>query len=220
MESGRRYLAGGLLLAGVEAGLIGWVDYPLARYAATLPPWVARVSRPLTWAGEGATSLVPLGIAILVLALLRGRAAPGDRGTWTRPLAVCCFLFLAVALSGLAVDVIKVVVGRPRPAVFLHQGDSLPRPLAHLWHLKGQWQSFPSGHANTLMALALAGGVLWPGWRWPLVAAALALATTRLWLGAHYPSDLVGGFAVAVLTTDGLRRVFQRRGWLAGKQLL
>lgn len=199
--------------------MIAWVDAPAAHLAAGAPAWLVRLSTLLTVTGQGATSLIPLGLAVLVLALT-ARLSPSHAPVCRRWLGPCCFIFLAVALSGLAVDVLKVLAGRPRPYMLLRDGAWWPQPLSHLFPLKSAWQSWPSGHANTLMALALAVGAVWPRYAAPALLLACVLATTRVWLAMHYPADVAAGFAIAALTTPPLHRAFQRRGWLPPPVLL
>lgn len=63
--------------------------------------------------------------------------------------------------------------------------------------------SFPSGHAMASSALAISLMVIfWPTrWRWVAVAAAasymVVIGLTRLYLGVHYPSDVLAGWAVS-----------------------
>ncbi|TWB31902.1 phosphatase PAP2 family protein [Nitrospirillum bahiense] len=194
----------------LEAGLVLWIDRPFTGWAADLPPWIRALSHHLTRAGDSLYSLVPLGLAAIALVTARAQAEGAQRERLGRWLGAVVFVFLAVALSGLAVDAVKAVVGRPRPVVFLTEGAIWPQPF----HMGFRYYSFPSGHADTLVALALSVGILWPRGRLGLLALALALATTRLWVGAHYPSDVLGGAATAVLTTRLLRDSFTRRGWL------
>lgn len=99
--------------------------------------------------------------------------------------------------GGVLNAVLKLVIQRPRP----------PRAAEFL---DGFSWSFPSGHAmGSLIGyglLAYVVAVLWVhrrGGRIPLVAGAalviFAIGLSRLYLGVHYFSDVVGGFAAGVL---------------------
>ncbi|MGL5941440.1 MAG: phosphatase PAP2 family protein [Waterburya sp.] len=86
----------------------------------------------------------------------------------------------------------KIIVHRARP---------------HLWELVyqiGSDYSFPSGHAMSSMSFALVLIILtWnSSWRWlTLIVGSLfvfSIAWTRLYLGVHYPSDILGGWMIAI----------------------
>ena len=101
-------------------------------------------------------------------------------------------LLAATILSGWMVNtLIKALVGRPRPTI-----------VSHLAEAGGS--SFPSGHSfNSAVvymgiALALAALSARRGLRWSLIAGAALLtsliALSRVWLGVHYPSDVLAGW--------------------------
>ncbi|GAB4460525.1 MAG: hypothetical protein OHK0037_07940 [Elainellaceae cyanobacterium] len=75
--------------------------------------------------------------------------------------------------------------------------------------------SFPSGHAMTSVALVVVLLILLGSSRWRPGAAAigvlfvLAIAWTRLYLGVHYPSDILGGWLMAIAWTVGLSLLIQ-----------
>ena len=101
-------------------------------------------------------------------------------------------LLAATILSGWVVNtLIKVLVGRPRPTI-----------VSHLAEAGGS--SFPSGHsfnsAVVYMGIALALAALsarrWVRWTMIFGAATLTalIALSRVWLGVHYPSDVLAGW--------------------------
>ncbi len=78
--------------------------------------------------------------------------------------------------------------------------------------------SFPSGHAMGSMTLALVlVMLLWPTrWRWPIVAAMAIfvpmVGLSRIYLGVHYPSDIIAGWLAASVWVVGVYLlVFRRR---------
>ncbi|MET8081305.1 phosphatase PAP2 family protein [Streptomyces sp. NPDC005303] len=99
-------------------------------------------------------------------------------------------------------DALKLVVREDRPCRSLRVAtlEACPAP--------GDW-SFPSNHAATAAAAAVA--LLFVSRRLGALAAvaAVAMAASRVWVGAHYPHDVVAGLAVgalvALLLTTALR---------------
>lgn len=121
------------------------------------------------------------------------------------------FFSLAVVGAALLNLATKLLLTRPRPALWVVQHPELS-------------YSFPSGHAMAAAALAAALGFLcWPTrWRWVAVglgaAWALGMGWSRMYLGVHYPSDVLAGWLGAVGWVSGLYLVFARhlRGVGAG----
>ncbi|MBM3602729.1 MAG: phosphatase PAP2 family protein [Alphaproteobacteria bacterium] len=123
-----------------------------------------------------------------------------DKGWMNKQLRKLClrwsFLFwVAVLGSGILVNVLKFLIGRPRPELWLSQGlyGFDPLALAHAWH------SLPSGHSTTAGAVAVfiwqVGGV----WRTIALLYALLIAISRLVLLQHYLADVVAGLVFGAL---------------------
>lgn len=113
------------------------------------------------------TSPFPLLIFLLGIAWYRRRQG----------LALTLTYILTTALSvGL-----QTLLQRPRPA---DVRIILPTPA---------FASFPSGHAAGAFALALLIALFWPRWRRHAFLSAALVALSRVYLGLHYPSDILAG---------------------------
>jgi membrane-associated phospholipid phosphatase len=135
--------------------------------------------------GEHAACWLALGLA--------GAASQGSRpARRTAWLSGTGLVAASYALN----TTIKFLVRRPRPE--LPGLEPLTPTVTRL--------SFPSAHATTSFAAARAYGALMPAT--PLYAVALLLALSRIYLGVHYPSDILAG---ALLGT-GLAGVAETTG--------
>jgi len=94
---------------------------------------------------------------------------------------------------------IKAYFRRHRPFITIVQAIVIGR--------KPQSWSFPSGHAATAYAGAWLFSRYLPRWRGPLYLVATLTAFSRVYLGAHYPGDIVAGSTLGVLFAWLLRRV-------------
>jgi membrane-associated phospholipid phosphatase len=61
------------------------------------------------------------------------------------------------------------------------------------------WNSFPSDHATVLGGLALVNFVIRAPWRWAAAALLVFTEGSRIYVGAHYPTDILGGLGLAGL---------------------
>jgi undecaprenyl-diphosphatase len=109
-----------------------------------------------------------------------------ERMAETGKLAATAFLeagFIAYSL--------KHIIGRPRP---LNEEEAT---------------SFPSGHATLAFTMATVAGYEYTRLRIPLYTLALGTAFSRVYLGRHYPSDVLAGAIIGTLA--GLHVIHYRK---------
>jgi undecaprenyl-diphosphatase len=123
--------------------------------------------------GEHAAIWLAMGVAGSVLD--RPRSARWRRATVT------------VGAAYLISSSIKVAIGRQRPAV-----EDLPKLMQTPTGL-----SFPSSHSSSSFAAAQAFSQLLPACA--LYGIAVPMAMSRLFLGVHYPSDILAGAALGTV---------------------
>ena len=197
--------------AAVLLLLWGSPDRAIADLVRHLDPRPMAVMGEAAQLGNSSWSLIPSGALLVLLLVLRTRLSrPSLRRSCDWAIGMLAFVLVAVALSGLTVDLVKWLVGRTRPNLVARGVAYGFDPL----RLDAGYQSFPSGHANTLVVLGLVLAFVVPRLTVPLLAVSAVLALGRVAASAHYLSDLIGGAAVAVATTYWLRGRFAARGWV------
>jgi len=120
----------------------------------------------------------------------------------------CLFVFVTIAASGIAANVIKPILARWRP-LLLVKDDKYGFEFLQLGY---DTASFPSGHACTIAALCTAMYLFFPRWKYLWLLLALGIASTRVLCGAHFASDVIAGLYLGALATFLLERLFVRRG--------
>jgi undecaprenyl-diphosphatase len=174
-------LAFAWIAARVRVGATQAFDEAVLRYlGAHRIPWLAAAMLEITFLGTGTVVGMIATVAALFLALTRhGTAA---------------WLMLWATLGGLVLNtLLKNVFDRPRPSVFT-------------WGTHALTTSFPSGHAMSAAAVYGTAALLATrltrrrGVRASVIAAAtvviVLIAFSRLYLGVHYPTDVLAGLVV------------------------
>jgi undecaprenyl-diphosphatase len=97
---------------------------------------------------------------------------------------------LAVTTAAMLVTVLKDFTDRARPPV----ADSSIQPIG----IVPESSSFPSGHAATAFAAAVAVALVYPRLGRPLLALAVVVAVSRVYLGVHYVLDVAAGTMLGI----------------------
>jgi len=201
-------LAGLWLFGGITEDVIH--HDPLTQFDMALLDWLHGHATPTGYAIFHAITLLGSPVTLTVLALGVGFLLAIRRqwillGGW----------LTAFVGGGLLDEVLKLVIRRPRP----------PYAAAFLQHYS--W-SFPSGHAMGALIgygmLAYVLVVLWIHSRRTQIAVVLvaallivAIGLSRLYLGVHYFSDVVGGYAAGLLWLSAcISGLEVARRWRAG----
>lgn len=189
-----------LVLCGV---CFFFVDIPVARFFHSLSGMDPGFFEAVTRLGKSTWYLIVSSLAFVSFRIIFKRPVWANRAL---------FVFVAVAGSGILNDVFKFLLGRYRPNMFFNE------------HLYGftffaaghSFTSFPSGHANTITALTLALYLISNRYGYVYLPVAILVMLSRLVLCAHYPSDVIFGSYLAVVTTFSVKMLFEKKGlWFA-----
>jgi 2-O-(6-phospho-alpha-D-mannosyl)-D-glycerate hydrolase len=131
-------------------------------------------------------------VAVVALARIRGI---GRRG-----IASAATVVLGLIAAWIVAELLKLVFQRPRPfdVVGVPPGGTPVQLLLVVPHPSSF--SFPSGEAALAFGAAVAFAVVSPRLRWPAILLAVAIALSRVVVGAHYPGDVLAGAAIGMLS--------------------
>lgn len=118
------------------------------------------------------------------------------------------YVLLSVFSIGIVSRILKWAVSRDRPYVFFYDAIDRGEATVHFLFKNPSASSFPSGHAAVVFLLAVILYSLYGKRMWFLFPLACWIALTRIYTGAHFPTDVLAGAGIGILT-----------GWAAAKWL-
>jgi membrane-associated phospholipid phosphatase len=159
----------------------------------------------VTKLGKAELYLIPSGVLfVALLALARWRHSERLQ----RLAALPAFVFAAMAISGIAGNIIKTLLGRYRPRYLFDEGLYGFAGVSHQWAMN----SFPSGHTQAAFAAMTALALLYPRLQAAFFALAVMVGASRVLLTVHYLSDVLGGAWLGMGTALALHRWLRSRG--------
>ena len=168
--------------------------------------WHAPWADTLMWIISAKTTWIPLYLLLIGLLVWRYRQPAPTPIKWLQKVPVCVVMIVVIGLAVGAADfiasgILKDWVARPRPS-------RVPE-LEGVLHLVNGYKSgqygFVSSHAANTMAVALLFSLIWRN-KIATVGLMLWVAAncySRMYLGVHYPTDILGGLIVGSLVAVG-----------------
>ena len=175
-------------------------------FARALPPWLVDTFNEITDYGKSGWFLVPLAgliVAAAIFAPVAGRIANLVLASLVVRLT---YLFLAIAVPGLVVTVVKRLIGRVRP---------VGRPdLSPISRGPGSTstRACRPGTRPRRSRPRCAIAALWPRTRIPMLIFAVVIATSRVVITAHFVSDVVAAAFVGAFGAILVRNWYAARG--------
>lgn len=165
--------------------------------------WHAPWADTLMWIISAKATWIPLYVLLIGLLIWRYRKPAPTAVKWLQRVPACVVMIVVIALAVGAADfiasgILKDLVARPRPT-------RVPE-LEGVLHLVNGYRSgqygFVSSHAANTMACALLFSLIW---RNKIATCGLMLwvaanCYSRMYLGVHYPTDILGGLMIGTLT--------------------
>jgi membrane-associated phospholipid phosphatase len=140
----------------------------------------------------------PIGYGVTLLVVTLGLCALGWCAKRPRLCEAAWFASWTFVIAGVFEFSLKHLVGRPRPDAAAM--SMLPIGPSYT----PNFDSFPSGHATSVFAVACAFAYFYPRLRWPLYLLAMCIALGRLYLDRHYVSDVLAGALIGTVVTTVL----------------
>ncbi len=197
------YFAAAIVLALCAVGVL-WLDAPifffLHRFNGDAPQVMDFVFAFKSW-------IIAIGGALVLMLAIkmignRAYSIGKIKKLFKTPIIFNLSLVLgAVVMAGAIGGAMKFVIGRMRPAFLETLGQTGFYPFTNEW----AFNSMPSGHATASFAGLVMIGLLNPKWKWLTWTLAIVIGVSRIAVGDHFPSDVLLGAFIGMVSADIVR---------------
>ena len=184
--------------------------------------WHAPWADTLMWIISAKETWIPLYLLLIGLLVWRYRQPATTRVKWMQKVPACVLMIIVIGLAVGAADfiasgILKDWVARPRPS-------RVPE-LEGVLHLVNGYKSgrygFVSSHAANTMTCGLLFSLIW---RKKITTCGLMLwvaanCYSRMYLGVHYPLDILGGLIVGALVAWAAFVMLKSLGVVSGERV-
>ncbi len=158
-------------------------------YSTFSNTWVFRLGTAISYSATGAFIKLAIALCLLLIVVVD----PGIKKRWTRNLVYLCVSCAVAVVIG---DGLKYLIGRHRPVMLFEQGR-----YGLSW-FSSQWSSnsSPSGHTLRAFSILTALSLLFRRLAAVFIFLAVLVGASRVFVTAHYPSDVVFGAFIGIFT--------------------
>ena len=120
--------------------------------------------------------------------------------------SIFLYLILSCVVSGILHHIIKIIVGRYRPRYLFTEDLYGFSPF----NFDIAMNSFPSGHSQTIFSICVALSIIYPKHLILFLLLAIMVGVSRIMILAHFPSDVIFGAYLGIVTAILLNRYYFR----------
>ena len=116
------------------------------------------------------------------------------------------YLLCSVVMATVATGVLKFLIGRSRPVIY----EALNATFFVPFTTESVFNSMPSGHTAVSFAGLVMLGMLFPRIKWATWTLATVIGLSRIYVGAHWPSDVILGAFIGMVCADITKYVLKK----------
>ncbi len=146
-----------------------------------------------------------LGLSITILGL-KFDVTKTPTARLQRYKSIFWYLILSCLVSGVLHHILKILIGRFRPRYLFSQDLYGFSPL----NFDIAMNSFPSGHSQTIFSICMCLSIIYPRYLTFFLLLAVMVGISRIVLLAHFPSDVIFGAYLGIVTAILLNRYYFR----------